>query len=774
MSRLALTTKSLIGFGVLLSLLAFCSTARAETPLYEEEPYDQITLDAANDNAVLKIKPLNLPNRQPPAHKPVGKLHIRKMDEPDKEYEIAWRSIVKLELFEQLVLNKANELVGDGKFEEAYNYFAFLERNKSYTPGLGAAMEDFLYEEAKDAQRKHQFDSAMGLLRELYRRNPKRPGLDRALGLTTDKLVEAYVKQEDYASARVLLRNLAAAYPDHPVATRWSRQLTDQAASLLAEARQAVDSGRWDKAADLSGRVTALWPQLPGAHDLAQLIHKNYSRIVVGVGCSAVAAIPGHLDDWAARRSGRLLYRTLTEFAGASAEGGKYICPVGDITLASLNRRLVVQLKPGIHWASGTAVLTGVNVSRRLLARANPNDSIYQVDWADLMAAVSIRGVYGVEVELRRTHVRPEALLQIVLTPQAAPVKAGEPPPSNGPFILQSVSPQETIYAANPQYFAAEAGQPRLLFERRYATTSQAVAALKRGDIQALDRVNPWVLASLREDRHVRVQPYALPLVHCLIPNVRRPLLSDPTFRRALAYGIQRQAILNQMLGGVETPGCVVTSSPFPVGMGADDPMSYASDENIEPRPYEPRLTVALANVALKNLGDTKESPTKKWKDMPKLVLAYPPDEIARAACASIQKQLNLVKIPIELRALEEPLPAKIPDDVDLLYAELATWEPLVDARRVLGENGLTGGCSPYMSLALRQLDEAVEWDQVRDCLRRVHRIAHEDVAILPLWQLVDYFACHENLHGIAGGGNVSLYQNIEKWRPAFRYPTEK
>ena len=100
---------------------------------------------------------------------------------------------------------------------------------------------------------------------------------------------------------------------------------------------------------------------------------------------------------------------------------------------------------------------------------------------------------------------------------------------------------------------------------------------------------------------------------------------------------------------------------------------------------------------------------------MPKLVLAYPPDDIARAACASIQKQLKLVGIPVELRAIEGPLPARIPDDVDLLYAELATWEPLVDARRVLGENGLTGGCSSYMSLALRQLDEAVEWDQVRD-----------------------------------------------------------
>jgi ABC-type transport system substrate-binding protein len=458
---------------------------------------------------------------------------------------------------------------------------------------------------------------------------------------------------------------------------------------------------------------------------------------------------PGRLDDWAARRASRLLYRTLTEFAGASSEGGKYLCPVGEISSAALNRRLQVKLKPGIHWASGDAVLNSADVSQRLLALANPNDPAYRIDWSDLLTAVSLRGVYGVEVELSRAHVRPEALLQIILTPQASQMKAGELPPSNGPFVVRSNSPQETVYVANRQYFAAQVGQPKVLVERRYATVIQAIAALKRGDIDVLDRVNPWLLPSLRADKHLRVQPYSLPLVHCLVPNVRRPLVSDPTFRRALAYGIHRQAILNQMLAGIEIPGCVLTSSPFPIGVGVDDPMSYASDENIEPRPYEPRLTIALANVALKNLDDARAGSRKKLKAMPKLVLAYPPDDVARAACASIQKQLKLVGIPVELRAIEGPLPARIPDDVDLLYAELATWEPLVDARRVFG------------------------WDQVRTCLRRVHRLAHEDVAILPLWQLVEHFACRDDLRGISAGG-VSLYQNIEQWRPAFRYPAEK
>jgi len=157
---------------------------------------------------------------------------------------------------------------------------------------------------------------------------------------------------------------------------------------------------------------------------------------------------------------------------------------------------------------------------------------------------------------------------------------------------------------------------------------------------------------------------------------------------------------------------------------------------------------------------------------MPTLVLAFPADEIARASCASIQKQWKRLGISVELRAIDGPLPAVVPDDVDLLYAELATWEPLVDARRLFGEGGLAGGCSPYMNLALRQLDEAVDWRQARDCLRRIHRIAHDDVAVIPLWQLVEHFAYHESLRGVAAKP-VTLYQNIEQWRPVLQYPTE-
>ena len=40
---------------------------------------------------------------------------------------------------------------------------------------------------------------------------------------------------------------------------------------------------------------------------------------------------------------------------------------------------------------------------------------------------------------------------------------------------------------------------------------------------------------------------------------------------------------------------------------------------------------------------------------------------------------------------------------------------------------------------------------------------------MIPLWQLVDYYACHENVREI-GSRPITLYQNIEQWQVGFRY----
>jgi ABC-type transport system substrate-binding protein len=219
------------------------------------------------------------------------------------------------------------------------------------------------------------------------------------------------------------------------------------------------------------------------------------------------------------------------------------------------------------------------------------------------------------------------------------------------------------------------------------------------------------------------------------------------------------------LLGGAEVPGFTVLSGPFPAGLSFSDPLRYAYNNQLEPRPFEPRLAAVLASVAWSKVLDPKGQGNIELSPMPKLILAHPADPLARVACETIQLQLGKAGIPIELVEFtsDELLAGKV--NYDLRYAELAVWEPIADARALLGPGGLAGELgSPYLTAALRELDDATNWKDVRAKLAEIHDIAHHDLPLIPLWQTVNFFAYRTAVHGI-GASPISLYQNVDQWR---------
>jgi tetratricopeptide (TPR) repeat protein len=767
---------------VLVMSLGLClaGRARADAPLYEQDPFDQVTVAEGEGTVVLKVKPLSLPERRLPANpQPNDNLLIRLFDQPDKKYEVAWNTIKKVELFEQMLLGKANELLVADQLDEAYDYIRFLEENYPRTPGLPAASEEYLFKQAKAFYGGQQYRGALGVLRELYRRNPQRPKLDAVMGAVTEKLVDQYAAGGDYPSVRAMLRSLAGCYPGHPLVERWETRLKQEAAGLLSDARAAEQAGDLRKAAAAMRRVALLWPALHGARETAAAVHAKYPRVVVGV-CQSAPETPhvrpggdeGLLTDWAARRSARLVYRTLAEFAGARENGGQYSCPVGEIKVAGDGRRVSIQLAPGWRWSAGEAALTGYDVARRLLAMTDPADPAYRPAWARLCDGVAVREVQRVDVDLRQAHLRPQAFLQTILPPYSASrtSPAGRWP-CNGPYAYAGATGPEATYLLNAQYAGGTPTQPKEIVERRLADGAAAAAALRRGEIQVWDRLNPWQVKSLRGDKELSVQPYALPRIHCLVPNARKPLTASRTFRRALAYGINRQAVLDQLLRGDKLPGCAVLHGPFAAGGPGQDPLGHASDPQIKPWPYDPWLATVLAEAARRELAAGKDQAPQAAP--PSLVLAYPPGETARTACEAIRRQLAAIDVAVELQAVPAVPAGAVPPDFDLLYVDLALWEPLVDAPRLLGEDGLAGGCSPQMSESLGQLEQAADWNEAAAELHRIDRIAHDEVAVLPLYQLTDYFACRKDLKGLEPA-TLTLYQNVEQWKPGFQYPGEK
>ncbi len=248
----------------------------------------------------------------------------------------------------------------------------------------------------------------------------------------------------------------------------------------------------------------------------------------------------------------------------------------------------------------------------------------------------------------------------------------------------------------------------------------------------------------------------------------------------------------SSLLRGDTLPGCVPLHGPMPVATSTQDPLGYASDPQVQPWPYDPRLALALAEAGRRELAAGSKDQTAVLPStsgsgaggaaasdkLPStsgrgaggegsLVLAFPSDDIAYIACTAIRQQLAAADIVVELKELPAA-PGRVPVDVDLLYVELAMWEPLVDAPRVLGENGLAGACSAQMSEALRQLQQAVEWNDVPARLRRIDRLAHDEIAIVPLWQLPDYFAYRKERHGHRTGDAdlVSKRRTVEAGIP--------
>lgn len=765
------TRKSLAGLAALLAWsLLLARFAAAQLPLYEQEPFDRITLDDQNDNAVLTVKPLDLPERRVPDPLPKsGKLTVRLLEQPDTAYEVLWRAIAKVELFESIVLEEAGKLARARRYEEAYNYLQFLERNAPKTPGLDDGVCDYLHLQFESFENAKLYENALAMLQEIYRRNREWKGLGDDLGRTVDHLVEQHVTGDEYESARTLISSLAEKFPQQAVLEKWRTRWSDEASQLLQQAKAELAAGDFRSADTAVRRQMRIWPATAGAKETARAVHEKYPRVVVGVTSPAAQFEPARLADWAGRRSSRLVYRTLTEFLGPGTDGGKYRCPLGEMETEALGRRLTFRLRPGLRWSRGDAVLTGNDVARRLLALADPQAPDYSVQWNALLEKVSATGVYQVQADLRWPHVRPQAYLTTPLFPYTSPAIDGEGLLGNGPFVLDDRSDKQSVYVTNDQY-GAEAVHSKEIVERYFDRGAGALAALRQREIEVLDRVNPWELRQIRDAGDLVVEPYAVPLVHCLIPNLKRPFISNATFRRALVYGINRPLILEHLLGDNPPSGCRVISGPFSAGTSLQDPLAYAYDDTIEPRDYEVRLAMVLAEVARSELAATDT--LGRWKELPVMVLAHPPHEIARVACTWIRDQLRAIGLRLTLRELPPEACRPIPDDVDLVYAELAMWEPVVDARRLLSAEGPAGGCSRYMGLALSQLDQATDWVQVSAKLRRIHRLAHNEIAVVPLWQIVDHFAYHRSLAGV-GSGPVTLYQNVESWQPEFHYPGE-
>jgi peptide/nickel transport system substrate-binding protein len=757
---------------LLWGVVAASSVSAEEGPserLIDRAPFDQVILDEANRGAVLDVAPLDISNRQMPAPRPSGNLKLTLVDDPSADYEVPWANVAEIRFYERRLLEEARRLTAENKFDEAFDYFERLLTDYKTLPGLNEAANDYLHRNALALSQDGHYERALAVLQSLYQRDPKYSGLSDEVDAAAGKLIEQQVRKQDYSAARAVLALWQKQFPELPsrASNEWERRFTTAAERKLDEAQRLVNQQQFVAARRTIATALSIWPKLPAANHLLAEIQQQNRFVIVAVTEPSPEQPVQRLDSWPALRTGRLVEPTLAELVGFNSEGGVYRSPFGQLRIDESGRQVSLQFDSAEEGLRVGGRLSADTLARYFLAMAEPTNTLYRSTLAGLLAGVSIDGDGLIRIELTRPHVRPDALLQVPL-PQPTDLGQGENETSvpAGHWKLSAASePGSMVFESIASARGGPRGQVRTIIEQTMPDDEAAVKALLAGAVDVLDRVPPWQVARLRAADDVRVGTYGLPTVHVLIPNASRPLPASREFRRALCYGIDRKQIVQQvLLAGDTLPGFEVLSGPFPTGLSLSDPVRYAYNSRLEPRPYEPRLAAVLATIAWYNVLDPKGEGKVELTDVPQLVLAHPADPVARVACQTIQLQLERVGIPIKLQEFtaDDLLAGRV--ECDLRYAELAMWEPVVDAARLLGPDGLaSSGESAQLDAALRRLGAATNWKDVRARLAEIHEIAYHDLPVIPLWQTAGYFAYRTSVRGI-GQKPITLYQDVDEW----------
>jgi ABC-type transport system substrate-binding protein len=327
-------------------------------------------------------------------------------------------------------------------------------------------------------------------------------------------------------------------------------------------------------------------------------------------------------------------------------------------------------------------------------------------------------------------------------------------PIGSGPYKFESRDEKSCTFVAN-LYYEGRPGKKGLPAIREIQFVRSADPGKefqgKSPDLRLLLDVPPERYRELHSLQGIHWAKLRNQRIYFLAVNHRRTDLQNEPLRKAIAYAVNRSAILKDcFISGRALNG------PFPPGSWACQSMA---DELSD-------ATRAKAQTKAAKL------PARK------LSLKYPSDDTAvKTACEKIRDHvaaatgIDLLLEPLSMRELKHDV-EEIPE-YDLAYYSYdyptpAYWLwPLFDPQASKGRNYLgyqNAQLESYFRKMLAHRDFAV----VRAETHSIHALMNDQMPLIPLWQLDTYVAIHDSvkcpeLSNLADP--LLIFSDIEKWK---------
>ncbi len=460
---------------------------------------------------------------------------------------------------------------------------------------------------------------------------------------------------------------------------------------------------------------------------------------------SPIALDPRFATDAISSRTGELVFDALVrvdahgQFFGDLAERFERPTPTS----------LVFHLRRGLRFSDGRpltardvkytydSILDPASVSpkriglRQLAAIATPDDAT---------VVMTTRGPYAPALEMATMGVVPAG------TPLPGQ-GAARWPAASGSFEIASFSRDETlVLTRNPARPHAPGDIPGIVFKVVPDPTVRALELAEGICDLAENNIQPDLLGYLgmRPDLVISQSPGSE--YYYLAFNFRDPHLRDLRVRQAIAYAINREAIIGSLYKGTGR-----------VASGMLAPENWAYDEGVPRYPYDPFKASALLDEAGYSIGPTGTR---------NLNLIYKTTPEGRRLGEAIQAMLRRIGITMDIRTNEfATFYADIRKgnfdltSLDWIATDLTHQYFMIFDSKMTPPSGSNRGdySNPAMDRLLEQGEVTLDPLARRKIYSQVQRIAATDLPYVSLWWMDNVVVMNRRVKGFTPFPNGSL-----------------
>ena len=668
------------------------------------------------------------------------------------EYRIPLKQVREIIHHEDLMLRRLEALAKEGNIDVALEFLNWLLENVPDWPGLLEKRGGLLLADAKIRMDAGRLEDSLVPLEEIYSLQKDFPGTSEQIGNVLRTLALGAAGKEDYPQAHHHLERLRALYPNNPQVAEISNGLERRSLELITRAEAAFKAGQFDQAPADAEQASVIWPRLKNLKARHKPIVERFQRLHVGVtrlsGDPTAYPIPvdAELREENLRRVSLFALDRMRN--GTAQYRTRYF---NEWEPLDLGRRIRFELKQNRQPWESQPLLDAPTVVRMLLDRTNPESADFDERLAGLIRSIQIETPTQFTITFLRVPSRIEAIFASIYPPDGLEAETG----GFGFKIIENDSERNVYRRARAEPNALQAYHTAEIIEHKYPTHDRVVQALLRGEVAMAPGLPDWHVRRLQGDDAVAkeffILQYAVPTTHLILFHPDSPAGKSRELRRALAYSIEREPLLRDILlrDAAMAHGRLI-ESPFPKA-------SYGNSLQARPLKYDLSAALAMSVSAARTIAPQE-------KKIPTLRMVVPPTITERAVAESMIRSWKKIGIDVEVVPDDEGPTAKY----DLIYRvgilpePVFDWWPIVTLNRRATLLDLTKK-PDWLRQQLIELDRTADWNRVITQSQELHRRLSIDAAYLPLFEVDEFQVIRKNVRGVSPKP-LHCYDSVDGW----------